>query len=111
MLLIVICDPLEWYKTFQSNGSGNKSITNGRKRTGQELDKLPVIQENGKSGNKLPNLNLKLKKNSTCPKQSSITGEDAEISPELLVLPHVKPDRNSKVAKPPRLGNPKNVWE
>lgn len=95
----------------ESNGSGSKSSANGRKRTGQELDKLPIIQEKGKPGSKLPNLNLKLKKNSSCVKQGSVSGEDTEISPELLVLPHVKPDRNSKVAKPPKLGNPKNVWE
>jgi len=76
------------------NGSGNK--LNGRKRTGHEIEKLPIIQENGKPGSRLPNL----KKNST--------GEESDLSPELLILPHVKPVQNSKVAKPsPR----KNVWE
>lgn len=87
----------------EGNGLVNKSIANGRRKTGNEMDKLPVIQENGKAGNKL----LNLKKNSGGAKHGSTGGEDTDLSPELLILPHVKPVQNSKVAKPPR----KNVWD
>ena len=84
---------------FQSNGSANKSFTNGRKKTGHDMDKLPIITENGKSGGNLPNL----RKNSSSTKLAE-DGADKMLSPELLVLPHVKPVQNSKP-------NRKNVWE
>jgi hypothetical protein len=89
------------------NGSGSKSHANGRKKAGNDMEKLPAIQENGKSGGKLPNLNIKKNSPGAKLKPGFSTGEDSDLSPELLVLPHVKPVLNATVAKPPR----KNVWE